>query len=187
VTEREARQRASDISAMFGVSNIWDETRFDTRCAGLIQGHWEFFLSHRLNGYPTTHPLTIMIADLPGAPLYCWSASIDWEEKDIPTNVVLTAKQARLKSEEYVKKYFPLRDMICELTYTTNRLEYVSPNYNYIRPAPGTEGFSYQVSQKPELNLVYKCYFAKPDPDKQGILPVIIYVDAATGEMLGGW
>jgi len=117
VSERQARERASEISAMFGVSNIWDETRFDTRCAGLIQGHWEFYLSHRINGYPTTHPLTIIIADLPGAPLYRWTSAIGWEGTDIPTNVVLTPEQARVNGEGYLKKYFPLRDMVHELTH----------------------------------------------------------------------
>jgi hypothetical protein len=82
---------------------------------------------------------------------------------------VLTPEQARVKGEGYLKKYFPLRDMVHELTYVTNSLEYVSPNYNYIRPAPGHDGFSNYVSKKPELNLAYKCYFAKPDPDKLGV------------------
>ena len=186
-TEEQAKARVNEIAEMLGVTNIWDATKYNLRSKYFIEGIWAFFFSKRINGYPTTHPLTVMVADLPGLPLYWWTNATDWEGTDIPTNVVLTSEQAGKKSVEYIKKYLIGSKDMGETTYVTNSLEYVSPNYNYIRPDDGVFGsFSDYVSKKPELNLAWKCYFTDPDRTKQHIPPIIIYVDAATGEMLGG-
>ena len=104
--------------------------------------------------------------------------------KDPPTSVVLTAKQAREKAEEYLKKYYPFKELVPKMTFNTNRVEYVTPNYNYIRPADDS-GFSNYVAGKDELALVWSNYFDKPRGLAHSI-PVVIYVDASTGEMLGG-
>lgn len=186
-TEEQAKARVNEIAELLGVTNVWDATKYDLRSKYFIEGIWAFFFSKRINGYPTTHPLTVMVADLPGLPLHWWTNATDWEGTDIPTNVVLTSEQAGKKSVEYIKKYLIGSKDMGETTYVTNSLEYVSPNYNYIRPADGVFGsFSDYVSKKPELNLAWKCYFTDPDRTKQRIPPIIIYVDAATGEMLGG-
>ena len=76
------------------------------------------------------------------------------------------------------------KEIVPKMTFMTNSVEYVTPNYNYIRPADGS-GFSKYVAPQGSLALVWKNYFKKP----QGLsfnFPVIIYVDATTGEMLGG-
>ena len=105
--------------------------------------------------------------------------------ENLPTKAVLTAEQARKKAEGYLKQYFPSKSVIPNLTFATNRLEYGAANYNYIRPADKS-GYSNYVANKDETTLMWKNYFDRPVSAFSNPFPVIIYVDAVIGEMLGG-
>ncbi len=76
-----------------------------------------------------------------------------------------------------------MKELTPKLTFHSNRLEYISPNYNYIRPADDS-GFSDYEPKWDEVALVWNNAFQKPEGT--GFPWVSIYVDAATGEMLGG-
>jgi hypothetical protein len=66
-----------------------------------------------------------------------------------------------------------------------SRLEYVIPNYNYIRPADGMGGLSDYVPKRDDIALAWICQIGTPQGSKHKIA-LSVYVDAATGEMLGG-
>ncbi len=199
-TQARARARVSEFAALFGVSNLWDKTAFSAQSERFDSEEetWRFdFLTIR-NGYPFPDGICVAIADLPGAPLALWNnAQDDIPPDQLPTNVVLTAEQARVKALEYMAKYFPYKEAalykgqtlekgdVPEMKCYTNRLEYVIPNYNYIRPAPGKGGLSDYVAKKCEIALAWVNYLGTPKNSKYNI-GATIYVDAATGEMLGG-
>lgn len=181
--EREARQKAAEYAALFGVSNLWDKTNFELRSFGFFHGVWEFYLSPFINGYPTLYPVSINIADLPGCPLGRWLSCIYQIPTNLPTKVALTSAEGRERGIEYLRKHFPLKDLVPKLTFHSNRLEYIHPNYNYVRPRDDS-GFSEYTPKWDEVVLVWNNAFKKPDGT--GFPWVNIYVDAATGEMLGG-
>ena len=181
--EREARLRAAEYAAMFGVSNLWDKTRFECRSFGFFHGVWEFDLTPFVNGYPTLYPVCVKIADLPGYPLGEWCNCLYQIPTNLTTKVVLTSEEGKQKGIEYLNQYFPLKYLIPKLTFHSNRLEYISPTYDYIRPADDT-GFSDYKPRWDEVALVWNNAFKKPEGT--GFPWVSIYVDAATGEMLGG-
>jgi hypothetical protein len=184
-TEVGARARAAEIAEMFGVSNLWDNSKFEMRAFGFVRGKWEFQLSAVINGYPSLYPLVIILTDTPGLNLCTWHNLLDDIPSNPPTNVVLTATQARGKAESYLKQYFPMKNIVPKMTFMTNNLEYVTPNYNYIRPADET-GFSEYIPPKDSISLAWRNYFKRPTGLSFSSFPVIIDVDAATGEMLGG-
>jgi len=165
---------------------------------GSMEETWMFDFGTIKNGYPFPDGIYVAIADLPGAPLASWiNAQDDVPPEQLPTNVVLNAKQASAKALQYVAKYFPYKDAalykgqilekgdVPEFKCYTNRLEYLIPNYNYIRPAPGKGGLSDYVAKKREIALAWVNYLGTPEKAKYDI-GATIYVDAATGEMLGG-
>ncbi|MEI7902754.1 MAG: hypothetical protein WCK89_21105 [bacterium] len=183
-TEAQARTRSAEIAALFGVSNIWDTSKFETRSFGFVRGKWEFQLSAVINGYPSLYPVIIILTDTPGLNLNKWHSLLDDIPQNPPTEVLINADQAKAKAEIYLKQYFPMKDIVPKMTFMTNSVEYVTPNYNYIRPADDS-GFSNYVAPQGSIALVWKNYFKKP-PGLSFQFPVVIYVDAATGEMLGG-
>ncbi len=200
-TKGQARARVSEFAALFGVSNLWDKTHFNIYVDGGFNSTgetWDFDFWTVRNGYPFPDGIHVSIADLPDAPLASWHNTQDnVPPEQLPTNVVLTSEQACAKSLEYMKKYFPFhaaalyrgqmleKGDVLEIQCVTNMLEYVIPNYNYIRPAPGSGGLSDYVPPNRELALAWVNHLGTPKDSKYKIT-ALIYVDAATGEMLGG-
>ncbi len=198
-TEEQARARAAEYATLFGVSNLWDTSKFIpfNTVFNPSDDCWEYGLWPIRNGFLCPYGIHVSIADLPGAPLYMWHNVMSTIPPELPTNVVLTAEQARVKALEYMAKYFPYKEAalykgqtlekgdVPEMKCYTNRLEYVIPNYNYIRPAPGKGGLSDYVAKKFEIALAWVNYLGTPKNSKYNI-GATIYVDAATGEMLGG-
>ncbi len=183
-TEEQARARAAECAALFGVTNLWDDSAFLCHRGMLDYGNWTYGFLAKRNGHLCPFGVFVDVADRPGAPLYMWSSTLDNFPANMPTNVVLTSEQARGKAEGYLKKYFPVGELAPGSTFHTNTLQYVFPNYNYIRPAPGNGGFSTYVAAKDEIKLVWYNWFDAPG--EKLTHPVRIYVDAVTGEMLGG-
>jgi len=182
-TEKLARLKAAEYAGELGLPDLWDKGKHMVRSFGFFNGVWEFELTPNINGHSSLYAISVHVADLPGLPICWWHNDIDQIPGNLPTNVVLTAEQARIKGEAYLKQYFPLKTLIPVVTFFTNYLEYVSQNYNYIRSADDT-GFSDYKPKKDEVFLVWNNVFKKPDGE--GFPWVNIYVDAATGEMLGG-
>ena len=183
-SKEKALVRASQLATVFGVTNLLDETQWEIRSSGFVRGIWEFSFSTYINGYPSLYHVSIDIADNERMDMVHWGNASWGIPANLSTNVVLMSAQARAKAETYLKQYFPMKDIVSQMVFMTNSVEYVTPNYNYIRPADDS-GFSKYVPPPDSLSLVWKNYFKKP----QGVsfqVPVIIYVDAATGEMLGG-
>lgn len=182
-TEKQARLKAAEYASKMGLPDLWDKDKHMVRSFGFFNGVWEFTFTPNINGHSSLYAIIVHVADLPGLPLCWWHNDTDQIPANLPTNVVLTAEQARRKGEEYLKKYFPLKNLIPVVTFCTNYLEYASPNYNYIRPADDT-GFSDYKPAKDEVFLVWKNVFKKPEGT--GFPWIETHVDAATGEMLGG-
>jgi hypothetical protein len=129
--EQQARQKAAEYAAMFGVRDLLDETRYELRSFGLTDGSWAFDFTPIVNGYPTLYAISAQVADLPGYPLGEWFSGLHQIPTNLPTKVALTADEGKEKAVEYVKAYFPLKSLIPKLAFHSNRLEYISPNYNY--------------------------------------------------------
>jgi hypothetical protein len=184
-TEVQARKKAEEYASSFGISNLWDNARFMLRSPSFTRGNWNFNLTPNINGYPSLYPIIISLADLPGLPLGRWVNCLNEIPNNPPTNVVLNAVQARTKADVYLKQYFPLKEIVPKLMFMTNSLEYVTPNYNYIRPDDET-GFSKYIPPKDSIALAWRNYFKRPAGVGFSSFPVIIDVDAVTGEMLGG-
>jgi hypothetical protein len=205
-TAEQVQRKVSDYAAMFGVTNIWDRTRFVTTkewCSKLgiaeeteetmmrgvptnsVFGEWHYIFFAVRNGFPTEVACSLTIADLPGAPLGGWHSSLHKIPDNLPTNVLITALQAKLKAEEYLVRYFPIKKQIPQLTFKTNSLQYVVPNFNYIQPSSKKDNFSSYDEKMNKLTLVWTNTFKKQKETSYADF-VLIYVDAATGEMLGG-
>jgi hypothetical protein len=199
--KEQARARVSEFAALFGVSNLWDRAHFSVYLDGgfnSMEECWKFDFWAVKNGYPFPGGVHVDIADLPGAPLASWhDTRDDVPPGQLPARAALSPEQARAKSLEYMKAYFPFhaaalhkgqileKGDVLEIKCYTNMLEYIIPNYNYIRPAPGKGGLSDYVSRKREIALAWVNHLGTPEGSKYNI-SATIYVDAATGEMLGG-
>ncbi len=197
----DVERKIAGYAALFGVSNLWDKTRFES--SGEIRpslGCWAFDAWVTTNGYRAPFHLSIAVADLPDLPLVLWSYDPYIFPSHFPTNVALTSEQAGAKALEYVENYckrffgdialyhsgtiFNKKDKV-KVGILGNRLEYVIPNYNYIRPAEGMGGLSNYIPKRDDIALAWVCQIGAPQ-DSEHKIPMSIYVDAATGEMLGG-
>ena len=182
-TKQSASMKAQEIASVLGVSNLLDTSSFDLRSFGFVRGFWEFQFSSVINGYPSLFGTSIIIADSPTLDLYKWFTISHCVPSGLSTNVVLTAQQSQEKAWEYIDKYYPHKNDIKHMSFNTNRVEYVTPNYNFIRENAMDEFWDGGCTNSP--SLVWKNYFDKHSGFEKG-MPVVIYVDAETGEMLGG-
>jgi len=197
----DVEKKITDYATLFGVSNLWDKARFES--SGEIRpgpGYWAFDAWVTTNGYRTPFHLSIAVADLPDLPLVHWSFDPYKFPSRFPTNVLLTSEQASAKALEHAEKYcknffgdialfhggtvLNRKDTV-KIVVLGSRLEYVIPNYNYIRPADGMGGLSNYVPKKDDIALAWNCQLGTPQGAKHKV-KLRIYVDAATGEMLGG-
>lgn len=197
----DVEKRITGYAALFGVSNLWDKARFES--SGEIRpgpGYWAYDAWVTTNGYRTPFHLSIAVADLPDLPLVHWSYDPYKFPSYFPTNALLTSEQAAAKAlehaEKYCKKFFGdialfhdgtvlnRKDKV-KIVVLRSRLEYVIPNYNYIRPADGMGGLSDYVPRKDDISLAWNCQIGTPQGSKHKVA-LNIYLDAATGEMLGG-
>ncbi len=180
----QARARMFEIAHLFGVPNLLDIRYYRTTDVIFREGAWEYSSLAVINGYHTSYfSVDISISDESGMPLREWGNTVSYIPNNLPTNVVLTAEHARAKSEHYLKKYYPDKERLSKITFSTNRLEYVRPNSRYIDPAKDE---AREDTRGPkDTRLAWVNYFIK----NYGRLiesGIPIYVDAATGEMLGG-
>lgn len=182
-TREMAEKRADEIANTFGVSNLWDKSSFEMRSFGFVNGIWEFQLSAFINGYSSLYHVSIFVTDTPDMNLYRWNSTMGRIPSNLSTNVVLTATQGQAKAREYLDQYYPNKDTAQKATFMTNSVEYVTPNYNYVRENGMDEFWDGGCTNAPVL--VWKNYFQK-NSGFDRTFPILIYVDAETGEMLGG-
>ena len=148
------------------------------------EGMWEHLSYVLINGYQATYfGVDIRIMDLPGMPLCDWGNTVSYIPVNLPTNVVLTAEQAKSKGEHYLKKYFPSKERLSQIIFKGSRLEYVRPNSKWIDPKK--DAACEDTRGPKDTRLAWVVYFNMPfERPIESSLP--IYVDAETGEMLGG-
>jgi len=101
--EQQARLKAAEYAAMFGVSDLWDKTKFELRSFGFFYGVWAFDFTPFANGYPTLYGVGIRIADLTGYPLGKWFNGLYQIPTNLPTKVALTSEEGKKKGIEYLK------------------------------------------------------------------------------------
>jgi len=186
-SEEAVKAKMSEYAAMFGVHNLWDNAKFKQRKFQYEEGVWIYDGHFYTNGLATPYSVGLEVADLPGMPLGYFVSSLDWCPTNLPSRAVLSSGQAASKAEKYLKKHFPFREIASRMVYSnTNWLEYVKPNYNYIHPDSDYGiGISGYVPKRDELRLVYSVPFQSTDKDDDPCT-ALIYVDAVTGEMIGG-
>ncbi len=185
-TEKEVKAKISDYAALFDIHDVWNDTMFNPINFHYSEGIWSFDGHLVKNGYATPYVVAFEVADLPGMPLGHFLTNLDWCPTNLPSRAVLTSGQAVSKATDYLKKYFPFKEIASRMVYcNTNWIEYIRPDYNYIRPAEGMRGLSNYVPKRDEVQLVYFIPFKSTD---EGDDPscATIYVDSRTGEMIGG-
>jgi len=185
ITLDAAKKRAEEVSNMFGVSNIWDQASYTVQFAELVYGVWSFSLTAKVNGYPSLYGVSCCIADDPEMNIYRWGTTIHDIPFDLGTNVVLSAAEGCAKGTEYLRKYYPDNEAAGKASFITNKVEYITPNYHYIRDDGLDEFYDGGHTNRPVLTWVN--YFKSNTGSKYDRhFPIIIYVDAETGAMLGG-
>lgn len=183
VKQEEAIEKAIEYASMFGVSNLTDTALFKQSECGLNSGEWQVEWTRLFNGYATWRGVSVSVADLPGAPLGRFHNTLVWLPEKMPTRIVLTPERAKAKAHEYMKKYFPFKDVASRMVCTTNWLQYASPDYNFT--PHGMDSTDY-VPKRDAIHLAYYNAFGSTNKDDNPS-GAIIYVDAETGEMLGGY
>jgi hypothetical protein len=160
VTKDEARNRATEISEMFGISNLWDKSKFTVQYQEFDYGIWNFCLTAIINGYPSLYGVSVSIADTQETNIYRWSTTMHDIPLDLGTNVVLSAIAGRSKATEYLEKYHSNEKALEDYHDGACTNNPVLTWVNYFKNNTGSK---------------YDRHF-----------PILIYVDAETGEMLGG-
>jgi hypothetical protein len=183
-TLEQARTRMQEIAKLCGVTNLLNPTCYRTTDVLFTGGTWEHTSDPVINGYRAfDFSVSIRIMDSVDMPLCSWYNSISRIPNNLPTNVVLTAGEARAKGEYYLKKYYPNKERLPMITFSTNRLEYIQPNSRYIDPKK--DAANEDTRGPKDTRLAWVNYFIKSyERLLESSLP--IYVDAETGEMLGG-
>lgn len=185
VTIDESRKRATEISEIFGISNLWNQAHFDVRSSHFLYGVWRYHLTARINGYPSLFGVSVSIADTQETNINRWSTTIHDIPVNLGTNLVLSSSDGFLKAREFLIKYYPDNAAAEAATFITNKVEYITPNYHYIRDDGLDEFYDGGHTNRPVLTWVN--YFKNNTESKYDRhFPIIIYVDAETGEMLGG-
>ncbi|MGI6391790.1 MAG: hypothetical protein ACOX7Q_16655 [Kiritimatiellia bacterium] len=186
-SEEAVKAKMSEYAAMFGVHNLWDNVKFKQRKFQYEEGVWIYDGHFYTNGLATPYSVGLEVADLPGMPLGYFVSSLDWCPTNLPSRAVLSSGQAASKAEEYLKKYFPFKEVASRMVYDNNNwLMYVKPNYNYIHPSSDYGvGISDYVPKRDEVRLAYIVSFESTDKEDYP-RSAFIYVDAVTGEMIGG-
>jgi len=179
----QVKARMRDIAKLFGVTNLFDPACYQTTDVVFSEGTWKHDSLSLINGYQTAYfSVDIRVIDAPGMPLFSWFNSVSRIPNALPTNVVLTAEQARAKGEHYLKKYFPNKERLSQIIFKGSRLEYVRPNSKLIDPKKDA---AHEDKRGPkDTRLAWVVYYNMPyERPIESSLP--IYVDAETGEMLG--
>ena len=186
-SEEAVKAKMSEYAAMLDVHDLWDSVKFKQHKLRYEEGVWIYNGHFYTNGLATPYIVGLEVADLPGMPLGFFISTLDWCPTNLPSRAVLSSGQAASKAEKYLKKHFPFREIASRMVYSnTNWLEYVKPNYNYIHPDSDYGiGISGYVPKRDELRLVYSVPFQSTDKDDDPCT-ALIYVDAVTGEMIGG-
>ena len=186
-SEEAVKAKMSEYAAMFGVHNLWDNAKFKQRKFQYEEGVWIYDGHFYTNGLATPYSVGLEVADLPGMPLGHFISTLDWCPTNLPSRAVLSTGQAVSKAEEYLKKYFPFKEIASRMVYDDNNwLMYVKPNYNYIHPSSDYGvGISGYVPKRDEVRLAYIVSFESTDKEDYP-RAAFIYVDAVTGEMIGG-
>lgn len=180
----QAKERMREIARLFGVTNLLDPVCYQTIDVVFTEGTWKYSSRALINGYQTVYfSVDIHIMDSPGMPLCRWFNSVSRIPNNLPTNVLLTAEQAKSKGEHYLKKYFPSKERLSQIIFKGSRLEYVRPNSKWIDPKK--DAACEDTRGPKDTRLAWVVYFNMPfERPIESSLP--IYVDAETGEMLGG-
>ncbi|MDD2230820.1 MAG: hypothetical protein PHY48_15645 [Candidatus Cloacimonetes bacterium] len=185
VTKEIAKNRAEEVSNLFGITNIWDESLYTVQYQEFDYGVWSFNLTAIINGYPSLYGVSVSIADTQETNIYRWSTTMHDIPSDLGTNVVLSAAEGCSKGTEYLRKYYPDKEAAVKATFITNKVEYITPNYHYIKENGLDEFYDGGHTNRPVLTWVN--FFKNNIGSKYDRhFPIIIYVDAETGEMLGG-
>ena len=188
----EAVAKAKSIAKTFGIEDFGNAGKWqiDQITAIGFNGDITVWASKIINGYHSDCTVVVSYYDAPETIVKSFGNDcIYYDTDNLPTNAVVSKGEAKSLADIYIRKYYDDQELVPGMQFTTNRLEYVRPNYNYIHP--GNFGGQNKRPLYPP-RLVWRCEYKKPDhypngfPNSYHAFPLVIFVDAVNGEMLGG-
>lgn len=193
LTQDDAVKNVKLIAKKFGINDYCEEGkwRIDRIITIGSSGQISVYASRIINGFPSECTTSVSYFDAPIPKLHMFGNLYNnlYDIEKLPTNASVSRGEAKALADIYVRKYYDDQALVPGMQFTTNRLEYVRPNYYYIHP--GNFG---GLKKRPfyPLRLAWLCEYKKPDrypngfPNSYHAFPLVIYVDAVNGEMLGG-
>ena len=188
VTNRmDALRIATNYAARFGVTDLWDSQKWEWKLSDFSQGKWHFMaqriLSNATQRVYSDFPVNISFYDDEDSTL-CSFGSTLFQIHNMPTNAVLTAAQGRANADALLARIGKWPATGAE--FITNRLELLHPNDVFVKP----EGKDLDFNCRPERRLIW-CNYYRLQPEIPGwrkpSYPMVVYIDAVTGEVCGGW
>jgi hypothetical protein len=174
------------------VPNIHSESKITIKIGGLdprrwsfgscnyVDGGWEVWYKATVDGYVAPgFSVGLVLSDDDDMTLVRYHNSVHEWPKPRNTKASLSRKEAKELGEVYLKKHYRAQEL-GTLQFSTNRLEIITPNYAFTSRDQGDIG----LTNAPTLAWV--SVFERKD-DTLTRTPVFIFVDAATGVMLGGY
>ena len=187
VTNRmDALQIASNYAFRFGVTDLLDSQKWEWKLCDFSQGEWNF-MAYRIFSNATQriysdYRVVIDFYDDTNSTLSNFGTTL-FQIQNPPTNAVLTAAQGRANADAVLARIGQWPATGAE--FITNRLELIPPNDNFVKPG----GETWDSKCWRENRLIWCNYYRKP-PEVPGWrrseFPMLVYIDAVTGEVCGG-
>ena len=187
VTNRtEALQIAARHAARFGVTDLLDSQKWEWKWRDFLDGKWQFMayrvLSNATQRVFSEFPVNVFFYDDENSTLEFFSSNL-FQIRAMPPNAVLTAAQGRANADAVLARIGKWPGTGAE--FITNRLEFISPNDNFVKPG----GETWDGNCRREERLIWCNYYREP-PEVPGWrrseFPMLVYIDAVTGEVCGG-
>ena len=184
--QMDALRIASNYACRFGVTDLLDSGKWEYRMIDFSQGKWKVvalrILSNATERVYSDFSTDISFYDDDNSTLNDFFSNL-FQIRTMPTNAVLTAAQGRANADALLARLSKWPATGAE--FITNRLEFVQPNDIFVKP----EGEDLNFDCKREERLIWCNYYSK-QPEIPGWrkpqLPMLVYIDAVTGEVCGG-
>jgi len=182
----DALRIASVYAARFGIYDYQDPQKWEHKMIHFTQGEWNI-TAHRILSNATERVysncgVSVAFYDDENSTLSSFSSFL-FLTRNQPTNAVLTAAQGRANADALLARIGKWPATGAE--FITNRLEFIQPNDIFVKP----EGEDLNFDCMREERLIWCNYYSK-QPEIPGWrkpqLPLLVYIDAVTGEVCGG-
>lgn len=180
-TAGQAMDRALEIGTLIGGVDLNDSSKWRMRSKGFIRKDWEFQWCPVVNGYAAPGRVSVKLADDQDLTLISFSHNAGVTNV-VDTTVTISQENARQLADGYLQQYYRTNE-VNTLTFSTNLLEILVPNYAFTTNDTGYEGWRYPTN--PPVLVWRTIYVRQTNALYQA--PVQIWVHAGDGSMCGGW